>query len=375
MVRRPRPWTGPFAFTGNTVLKFVDEVKIEVEAGAGGNGCVSFRREKYIPKGGPDGGDGGDGGGVFLVGHTGLNTLVEFRHSRVYRAESGQNGMGRQMTGHKGRDQRIHVPVGTRVTDLPSGELIGEILVPNVPLLVAAGGRRGLGNVHFKSSINRAPRHATPGSPGERRTLKLELIVLADVGLLGLPNAGKSSFIAAVSSARPKIADYPFTTTYPHLGVVRVDNERSFVIADIPGLIEGAARGAGLGIQFLKHLARTRLLLHMVDIAPLDATAFSPKQVTVVVDELTRYSADLAKRERWLVLTKTDLVPEHLYKKRRDQLLSVLDWEGPVFGVSSATGAGITALSHALMARLEQMSEAAGPAGGRDLEPYDPSLS
>jgi GTP-binding protein len=267
------------------------------------------------------------------------------------------------------------VPVGTRVTDLQSGELVGEVLVSNAPLLVAAGGRHGLGNIHFKSSINRAPRQATPGSPGERRTLKLELILLADVGLLGLPNAGKSSFIAAVSSARPKIAGYPFTTTYPNLGVVRIDDESSFVVADIPGLIEGAADGAGLGIQFLKHLERTRLLLHMIDIAPLDETAFSTEQARVVVDELTRFGADLAKRERWLVLTKKDLVTEDLYRKRRDQLLTALGWEGPVFGISSVTGTGTAALNQALMTRLLQITQGADPGESRDPEPYDPTRS
>ncbi len=356
-------------------MKFVDEVTIRVEAGDGGSGCVSFRREKYIPKGGPDGGDGGDGGSVYLIGDSGLNTLVDFRHTRRHRAERGQNGMGRQMTGRKGEDLRVKVPVGTRVRDEDSGELLGEILADGETLLVAQGGQHGLGNIHFKSSINRAPRQATPGTPGERRTLVLELIVLADVGLLGLPNAGKSSLIARVSSARPKIADYPFTTLYPNLGVVRVDAERSFVIADIPGLIEGAAEGAGLGMQFLKHLARTRLLLHLVDIAPLDERQSPAEAVRSIVAELEKFGDDLLARERWLVLTKTDLVTADEFTARRDRILAELGWCGPVYGVSAVSGAGLEQLTQALMSRLEALRAAAAPTAtaAEALEPYDPT--
>lgn len=356
-------------------MKFVDEVTIRVEAGDGGSGCVSFRREKYIPKGGPDGGDGGDGGSVYLVGDSGLNTLVDFRHTRRHRAERGQNGMGRQMTGRKGEDLRVKVPVGTRIRDEDSGELLGEILADGETLLVAQGGQHGLGNIHFKSSTNRAPRQATPGTPGERRTLVLELIVLADVGLLGLPNAGKSSLIARVSSARPKIADYPFTTLYPNLGVVRVDAERSFVIADIPGLIEGAAEGAGLGMQFLKHLARTRLLLHLVDIAPLDERQSPVAAVRSIVAELEKFGDDLLARERWLVLTKTDLVTADEFTARRDRILAELGWCGPVYGVSAVSGAGLEQLTQALMSRLEALRAAAVPTAtaAEAQEPYDPT--
>ena len=356
-------------------MKFVDEAFIRVEAGDGGNGCVSFRREKYIPKGGPNGGDGGDGGSVILVGDAGLNTLVDFRHERRHRAERGQNGMGRQMSGRKGADLRVKVPVGTRIHDQDTGELVGEILADGQELPVARGGRHGLGNVHFKSSTNRTPRQATPGTPGERRDLRLELILLADVGLLGLPNAGKSSLIARVSSARPKIADYPFTTLYPNLGVVRVDAERSFVIADIPGLIAGAAEGAGLGIQFLRHLARTRLLLHLVDIAPLDDQVSPVEAVRSIIAELEKYGADLAQRERWLVLTKTDLLDPAEFVARRDRLVRELGWQGPVYGVSAISGAGLEPLMQALMSRLEALraDEQVASAAPAEQEPYDPT--
>lgn len=356
-------------------MKFVDEAIIKIEAGDGGSGCVSFRREKFIPNGGPDGGDGGDGGSVFLVGDSGLNTLVDFRHHRHHRAERGQNGMRRQMTGRKGESLNVRVPVGTRVQDYDSGELIGEVLAHGEVLLVAQGGQRGIGNIHFKSSTNRAPRQSTPGVPGERRTLHLELIVLADVGLLGMPNAGKSSLISAVSSARPKVADYPFTTLYPNLGVVRVGYERSFVIADIPGVIEGAAEGAGLGIQFLKHLARTRLLLHLVDIAPLDAAVDPAEEVRQIAAEVEKFGEGLAERERWLVLTKKDLLPEDEYVQRRGELVDELAWHGPVFGVSSVTGEGTDELVQALMRRLEEMAAAAAPAPVADDDVYDPSQS
>ena len=335
-------------------MKFVDEAIVKVEAGDGGNGCVSFRREKFIPKGGPDGGDGGDGGHVFLVADSGLNTLVDFRHQRHHRAERGQNGMGRQMTGHKGESINVRVPVGTRVLDADTEEFIGEVMAHGEQLLVARGGMHGLGNIHFKSSTNRAPRQSTNGTPGERRTLHLELVLLADVGLLGLPNAGKSSLITAVSSARPKVADYPFTTLYPNLGVVRAGQDRSFVVADIPGVIEGAAEGAGLGIQFLRHLSRTRLLLHLVDMAPMDES--SPADAVRCIEaEVEKFGHDLAQRERWLVLTKRDLLDAEEFDARRDALLKELSWEGPVFAISSITHQGLDPLVQALAARLEAL--------------------
>lgn len=353
-------------------MKFVDEAVIKVEAGDGGNGCVSFRREKYIPKGGPDGGDGGDGGNVFLVADSGLNTLVDFRHQRHHRAERGQNGMGRQMTGRKGESRHIRVPVGTRVHDADTEEFIGEVMAHGEELLVARGGHRGLGNIHFKSSTNRAPRQATHGTPGERRSLRLELVLLADVGLLGLPNAGKSSLISAVSSARPKVADYPFTTLYPNLGVVRVGEDRSFVIADIPGLIEGAAEGAGLGIQFLKHLSRTRLLLHLVDMAPIDGS--SPVEAVRCIEaEVDKYGHELAARERWLVLTKRDLLDERELAERRRALLEDLDWHGPVFAISSVTRNGLDEMVGALARHLEELRAAdPGVVSPVEDEPYDP---
>ena len=352
-------------------MKFVDEATIKVEAGDGGNGCVSFRREKYIPKGGPDGGDGGDGGSVYLVGDEGLNTLVDFRHQRQHRAERGQNGMGRQMTGRKGESLYVRVPVGTRVKDLETDEIIGEVLEHEQQLLVARGGHHGLGNIHFKSSTNRAPRQATPGTVGEKRALLLELIVLADVGLLGMPNAGKSSLISRVSHARPKVADYPFTTLYPNLGVVRLGSDRSFVIADIPGLIEGAADGAGLGIQFLKHLARTRLLLHLVDVAPMDETVDPAGEVRHLERELEHYDPELARRERWLVLTKKDLLLDEEFDARKAHLVSELNWDGPVYGISSVTGEGTEVLMQALMVHLESLTGNHDEVEDGDTE-YDP---
>jgi len=356
-------------------MKFVDEAEIKVEAGDGGNGCVSFRREKFIPKGGPDGGDGGDGGHVYLVADSGLNTLVDFRHRRHHRAERGQNGMGRQMTGHKGDSLLIPVPVGTRAHDADTEEFIGELMAHGARLLVARGGHHGLGNVRFKSSTNRAPRQSTNGTPGERRSLQLELVLLADVGLLGLPNAGKSSLITAVSSARPKVADYPFTTLYPNLGVVRAGSDRSFVIADIPGLIAGAAEGAGLGMQFLKHLSRTRLLLHLVDIAPIDES--SPAEaVRCILAEVEKFGRELAERERWLVLTKCDLVGEREFAARRRALLDELGWAGPVFAVSSVTRQGLDELVQALARHLDDLRSSQGNdvAAAVD-QPYDPLIS
>ena len=341
-------------------MKFVDEAHIRVEAGDGGSGCVSFRREKYIPKGGPDGGDGGDGGSVYLVADTNINTLVDLRYQRVHRAERGQNGRGRDMTGRGGADLTVRVPVGTRVFDQETGELIGELLTQGERLLVARGGFHGIGNARYKSSTNRAPRQFSPGTPGERRDLDLELILLADVGLLGFPNAGKSSLIRQVSSARPKVADYPFTTLYPNLGVVRLGRGRSFVIADIPGLIEGAAEGAGLGIQFLKHLARTRLLLHLVDIAPLDEAQDPAEQVRKIESELQAYGGDLAAKERWLVLNKADLLADDALGRRRARLVGDLEWSGPVYAISALTGAGTARLMEDLMRRLEDLRAQAG---------------
>ena len=316
-------------------MQFVDEATIRVHAGNGGNGCVSFRREKFIPFGGPDGGDGAAGGSVWLVADEGLNTLVDFRHQRTYRAERGENGMGRQMAGKSGTDTFVRVPVGTVVANVETDEQIGDLTANGQVLLVAQGGRGGQGNIHFKSSTNRAPRKATAGSPGEERELRLELKVLADVGMLGFPNAGKSTFIRAVSAATPKVADYPFTTLQPHLGVVRIETDKSFVIADIPGLIEGAAEGAGLGIQFLKHVARTRLLLHMVDIAPLDDDVDPVEQVRTIERELARFDPELLQRERWLVINKLDLVPEEERQNVAKALVKKLKWKQPWYLVSA----------------------------------------
>lgn len=359
--------------TARGTMKFVDEATIRVEAGDGGNGCVSFRREKFIPKGGPDGGDGGDGGHVYLVADGGLNTLVDLRHRRHHRAERGENGTGRQMTGHKGASLRIRVPVGTRVFDADTEEFIGEVMGHGETLLVARGGSHGLGNVHFKSSTNRSPRQSTQGTPGDRRTLRLELVLLADVGLLGLPNAGKSSLIAAISSARPKVADYPFTTLYPNLGVVQVGTDRGFVVADIPGLIAGAAEGAGLGIQFLRHLSRTRLLLHLVDIAPLDGQPLADA-VRLIEREVVKFGADLAQRERWLVLTKSDLLNESEAKARREALVDALGWAGPVYTISSVARRGLDLLIADIDARLQVIGSMADPVGDApaDEDPYDP---
>ncbi|MDX1433224.1 MAG: GTPase ObgE [Gammaproteobacteria bacterium] len=335
-------------------MKFVDEARIRVEAGRGGDGCLSFRREKYIPKGGPDGGDGGDGGDVLLVADADLNTLVDFRYQRLYRAERGHHGAGQQRSGRSGADLRIAVPVGTVAIEADTGEVIGELLAPGDELVVARGGRHGLGNTRFKSSTNRTPRQTTPGEPGESRNLQLELKLLADVGLVGLPNAGKSTFIRAVSAARPKVADYPFTTLYPHLGVVKVAADRSFVIADVPGLIEGAAEGAGLGIRFLKHLARTRLLLHLVDVAPPQTSADPAADAQAVVAELEKFSAELAARERWLVLNKIDLLAPDARRARCTELAARIGHTGPVYHVSAATGEGCAALCQDIARHLRR---------------------
>ncbi len=334
-------------------MKFVDEATIRVVAGKGGNGCASFRREKFIPRGGPDGGDGGDGGSVYLVVDEGLNTLADFRHARRFEAKNGQPGMGRDRFGKSGEDREIRVPLGTMVYEAETDELIGDLIHHDQHLLVAKGGRRGMGNLNFKTSTNRAPRKATKGQPGEQRSLRLEMQVLADVGLLGLPNAGKSTLIRQVTAARPKVAAYPFTTLYPHLGVVRLGPEQSFVIADIPGLIEGAAEGAGLGIHFLKHLARTRLLLHLVDAGSADDGQSIAEQVRVVEAELRSYDADLFKRERWLVLNKLDLMPEDEAKKLQRKLDRTLGKKHKLFLISAATGAGCKDLMFAIQRWME----------------------
>ncbi len=343
--------------TVHELMKFVDEATIRVEAGAGGNGALSFRREKFIPRGGPDGGDGGDGGSVYLIGQEGLNTLADFRHTRVFRAEKGVKGGGANCTGKSGKDLYIQVPLGTRVTDAESEELIGEVTRHGETMLVAHGGKGGLGNTRFKSSTNRTPRRTTPGKPGEHRALAFELQVLADVGLLGMPNAGKSTFLRAVSDARPKVADYPFTTLHPHLGVVRIEEGRSFVVADIPGLIEGAAEGAGLGHQFLRHLSRTRILLHLVDMVPLEPDADPAEGVKALEIELKKFSPALAKRERWLVLNKMDLLPEDEREVRVKQILKKLKWKRPVYRISAINGEGCRALTTDLMRQLEQLNK------------------
>lgn len=321
-------------------MKFVDEAQINVHAGNGGNGCVSFRREKFIPLGGPDGGHGGNGGDVWLVADEGLNTLIDFRHQRDFRAQRGENGMSRQMAGKQGEDCVIRVPVGTSVINVDTEELIGDLTEHLQRLKVALGGHGGAGNSVFKSSTNRTPRKAIPGTDGETRELRLELKVLADVGLLGFPNAGKSTFIRAVSAATPRVADYPFTTLQPHLGVVRIGTDQSFVIADIPGLIEGAADGAGLGIQFLKHVSRTRLLLHVVDIAPLDEDVDPVGQVRAIEDELRRFDPELLKRERWLVFNKADLLVPDQREKTAKALVRKLKWKAPWFVVSAISREG-----------------------------------
>jgi GTP-binding protein len=333
-------------------MKFVDEAHISVSAGKGGNGCLSFRREKYIPRGGPDGGDGGDGGSVYLEADVNLNTLIDYRYKRKFGAQNGEPGRGRDCRGASGSDLVLKVPIGTTVIDLDTDEVLGDLTEDGEQLLVAQGGFHGLGNTRFKSSVNRAPRQTSPGSEGEERNLKLELKVLADVGLLGLPNAGKSTFISQVSEATPKIADYPFTTLVPNLGVVKVSPMQSFVIADIPGLIEGASEGHGLGIRFLKHLTRTRLLLHLVDVAPFDESA--PEEGAVIIDgELNLFSPTLAGRDRWLVLNKVDLLDKESLANVRKRVIDALEWEGQVFEVSAATGQGCEALCQAIMQHME----------------------
>jgi len=337
-------------------VKFVDEAPIRVFAGKGGNGCLSFRREKYIPKGGPDGGDGGDGGSVFVEASDSVNTLVDYRYQRVYRAENGDGGRGANCRGKSGADLILLVPVGTTIIDDDTQEILGDLTENGSRLKVAQGGFHGLGNARFKSSVNRAPRQTTNGSQGEERNLRLEMKVLADVGLLGMPNAGKSTLIRAVSAAKPKVADYPFTTLVPNLGVVSTDRHRSFVIADIPGLIEGASEGAGLGVRFLKHLTRTRLLLHLVDMLPADGS--DPADNAKAIErELERFSATLAERDRWLVLNKLDLLPPDEAELRCQQLIEKLGWQGPVFKIIAINQTGTDKLSAAIMEYIDERKD------------------
>jgi len=342
-------------------MKFVDEAIIDVAAGHGGAGCLSFRREKCIPFGGPNGGDGGRGGSVWAVADRNLNTLVDYRYARRHEARNGEPGRGSDQFGAAGVDIILRMPVGTIVTDLESGAVVAELLVPDEPVLIAKGGDGGFGNLHYKSSTNRAPRQKTPGWPGEQRHLKLELRVLADVGLLGMPNAGKSTLIAAISNARPKIADYPFTTLHPNLGVVRVGPERSFVVADIPGLIEGAAEGAGLGHQFLRHLQRTRLLLHLVDLAPFDDSVDPVVQARAIVKELRKYDEALYRKPRWLVLNKIDMIPQDARAARVKDLVRRLRWKGPVFEISALAREGLEPLLHAIYQHVADHKEAVPP--------------
>ena len=368
-------------------MKFVDEASIRLEAGKGGNGCLSFRREKYIAKGGPDGGDGGDGGSIYLVGDADLNTLVDYRFQPRYRAKSGESGKGKDQTGAKGDDIYLRVPLGTSIFDDETGEYLGDVSEEKEEILVAQGGFHGLGNVRFKSSTNRAPRQTKPGSPGELKNLRLELKLLADVGLLGLPNAGKSTLISAVSAARPKIADYPFTTLVPNLGVVTVGDDHSFVIADIPGLIEGAADGAGLGVQFLKHLSRTRLLLHLIDLAPMDGSD-PVENFKIIERELAKYSEGIANKERWLVLTKTDLIPKGDLETRVAEIKAALkvdalaietldlektELDDHEYRISAVTGDGTRQLMNDIQVHLTELKarlaeEAASGADKHELE-------
>jgi GTP-binding protein len=335
-------------------MKFVDEAKIKVDAGDGGNGCIGFRREKYVPRGGPDGGDGGDGGDVYLQADENLNTLIDFRFVRFYAAERGENGQTRDCTGSRGKDLTIPVPVGTRARDSDTGEVLGDLTKHGQKLMVAKGGYHGLGNARFKTSTNRAPRQKTDGTPGEVRNLQLELLLLADVGMLGLPNAGKSTFIRSVSAARPKVADYPFTTLIPNLGVVSMGHGRSFVIADIPGLIEGASDGAGLGTRFLRHLERCRVLLHMVDLLPADGSDPAENAV-VILDELMKHSPKLASKPRWLIFNKTDLLLEDEANEVMERVKSALQWEGPVYKIAAISKTGTQQVCQDLVDYLEEL--------------------
>lgn len=334
-------------------MKFVDEAQVRVEAGDGGNGAIGFRREKFIPMGGPDGGDGGNGGSVYLMAVENINTLVDFRYQAVYRAQRGQNGMARNCTGRQGDDYYVNVPLGTRVCDAETGEILGDLTKEGETLLVAQGGFHGLGNTRFKSSINRAPQKASKGTPGEHRLLNLELTLIADVGLLGMPNAGKSSLIRSVSSATPKVADYPFTTLYPNLGVVRIDELRSFVIADIPGVIEGASEGAGLGLQFLKHLDRTGLLLHIIDIEPYESSESPVSAARKIIAEVEKWNDNLANKPRWLILNKVDRVLDEELDAHCQEIVDALNWTAPVFKIAAINGQGTRELMFAIMEFLE----------------------
>lgn len=329
-------------------MKFVDEAKILIVAGDGGNGCVSFRREKYIPNGGPDGGDGGDGGDVYMIADENLNTLIDYRFTKSYRAERGENGHSRDCTGKRGQDITISVPVGTRVRDLATNEVIADLTAHGQKQMVAKGGFHGLGNTRFKSSVNRAPRQRTMGTPGESREVLLELMLLADVGMLGMPNAGKSTFIRAVSAVKPKVADYPFTTLVPSLGVVRMDNHQSFVVADIPGLIEGAADGAGLGIQFLKHLERCRVLLHLIDIDPIDGSD-PVENAKIIISELEKYSEKLAQKPRWLVFNKVDLLDAEEAKEKAKAIVEALGWDENYYMIAAINQEGVKKLCWNIM--------------------------
>ena len=334
-------------------MKFIDEALIEVLAGDGGNGAASFRREKYIPRGGPDGGDGGRGGSIYALADRNINTLIDYRYARIHRAKRGENGRGADQYGKGSDDVILRMPVGTVIADADTLEVIADLAVDGARALVAAGGKGGLGNLHFKSSVNRTPKQFTAGEEGEQRKLKLELKVLADVGLLGMPNAGKSTLIRAISAARPKVADYPFTTLAPNLGVVRTSEQKSFVVADIPGLIEGAADGAGLGHRFLRHLVRTRLLLHLVDLAPLDGDADPVHDARAIVKELKRYDEALYDKPRWLVLNKLDLIPEEERDARVKAFLKAYRWKGPVFAIAAISGEGCRPLTFAIQEWLD----------------------
>ncbi len=342
-------------------MKFIDEAKIDVEAGDGGNGIASFRREKFIPFGGPDGGDGGRGGDIFVIADCNINTLIDYRYARLHRAKKGEHGRGSDCYGKGADDITLRMPVGTLITELDSGDVVADLTEHGQVALLAKGGKGGLGNIHFKSSTNRSPRQQTDGEAGQQRQLKLELKVLADVGLLGMPNGGKSTFITAVSNARPKIADYPFTTLHPNLGVVRVGPERSFVIADVPGLIEGAAEGAGLGHQFLRHLQRTGLLLHIVDLAPFDEGVDPVAEARAIVGELEKYDADLAAKPRWLVLNKLDMIDEADAAERVAAFVERFGWRGPVFAISALTRAGCEPLIQAIERHLSAQRRALHP--------------
>jgi len=360
-------------------MKFIDEARISIAAGDGGNGIASFRREKYEPEGGPDGGDGGHGGNVHFVADRNVSTLVEYRYVRRFRAKRGENGGSSDCYGKRGPDLSLRVPIGTIIADINSNQILADLDCDGKKVLLAKGGRGGLGNVHFKSSVNRTPRQCTRGEPGEQRDLRLELRLLADVGLVGLPNAGKSTFLRAVSAARPKVADYPFTTLEPHLGVVRVDDDRSFVIADVPGLIDGAADGAGLGIRFLKHLTRTRLLLHIIDLAPTDPAADPVRDARTIVGELERYDPELARKPRWLVLNKLDLIPPDERETRIASFLQACQTDdAPSFRITAISGDGCRELTQRLQAALDRMprflAAKAATASSDDARWQDPPL-